>query len=147
MLKKYIFLFTALIAISCSSDDDLSSPEYQPDLVEKNIEFLIFTDRNFSDSRFDDAFVKVEMVLLKENLGGGNQITIFKKSMDWTHFRDFPKETDKMVEQQKVIYDRKTEILYISYGLYYNVNGMRSSEATAYSPSPVAQTEYVEIKL
>lgn len=148
MLKKIsLIVFVVFVAISCSTDDDISSPVPVPEMVEKNVEFQVYTERSFSERRFDEAFVKVEIFLLKDKLGGGDQTVLFQKTLDWMHVRDFPKETNKLIEQQKVVYDKKSEITYVSYGLYFNVNGARSSEGTGFSLSPGNETEYVRIKI
>lgn len=113
MFKKLLFVFAAFVAISCSKDELPDLPVQ--DMEEKNVEFQLFTAEDFSESRFDDAFVKVEFVIILED-AAGNLTPLFEKTYDWVHFREFPRNPAKIVEQWNLEYDRNSEKVYASYG-------------------------------
>lgn len=138
--RMFILIFAAVVAVSCSSDDELPVVPVQ-DLEEKNVEFQLYTTRDFSSSQFDDAYVEVTLVLLILDTEGV-ETTKFAKTFDRMHFRDLPQVANKIIEQQKLIYDKNSEYAYVSYGLSFEVNGMRSAEGVSYS-LPKGQTSHV----
>lgn len=146
MYRKLILLvFTALIAVSCSGDD-LPSQDPVQDLVEQHVEFHVFTDRDFSSSQFDDAYVKTHMAITKVDPEGEN-VTLFEKTYDWTHFREFPTSAAKIIEAHDLTYDQKTEHINISYGQEFRFNGQISANAVFYSLPDGETSHMVEIDL
>ena len=141
MLKRVLFILVVFIVVSCSKEDLPVLPVQ--DLEEKNVQFHLFTAEDFSEKRFNDAFVKVELVVILKD-AEGNFTPLFEKTYDWVHFREFPKNPEKIVEQFEVRYDRNSEKVYASYGLYTRIDGHLSAEGLSFSlPSGESQHQIV----
>lgn len=118
------------------------SPEgLQQDLEEKNVEFQLYTSRDFSGSRFNNTYVEVTLVLLTLDTKGV-ETTKFEKTFSRMHFRDSPQVAIKIIEQHKLVYDKNSEYAYVSYGLRLEVDCMRWAEGVSYS-LPQGETNHV----
>ena len=112
----------------------------------KSVEFQLFTYNNFEEAIFDEAYVKVEVILIKEDKAG-NLTRIFEKVYDWKHFREFPGAAERTIELQVLTYDRNSEIVYASYGIYTRIDGYLASEGKSFTLSPGETEHVVEVKL
>ena len=147
MCKRILFMMLMpLVMVSCSKDDDLPPRVPVQDLREKHVEFQLYTDKTFAEERWNEAYVKVELAVIKRD-ADGNENRIFEKTLDWVHFRDFPKLANKIIEVYDLTYDNNTEVIFVSYGVSTKIDGFLSSEGTSFSLAPEENIHLVPVRL
>ncbi len=89
----YVWLLATLI--SCAPDADMNPlPVFAED---KTVRIEFYTDKDFSDARYDDHYVKFQAGVEKVTLNPYRAERILLESTDWIAFRDLPRENQPLL--------------------------------------------------
>jgi hypothetical protein len=131
---------------SCNKDEETPQPEAT--ILNKQITFHIYTETDYSDSRWDDSKMKLTLNLTRVSNNPHKETVVLDTTIGWIAFRDLPKATTKAQFAKKLIgVSKENEDVVISISKLVSINGYESTFSHNFTVERAKEHEVVEVKL
>lgn len=131
---------------SCNKDEETPQPEAT--ILNKQITFNIYTETDYSDSRWDDSKMKLTLNLKRVSNNPLKETVVLDTTIGWIAFRDLPKAATKAQFAKKLIgVSKEKEDIVISISKLVSINGYESTFSHNFTVERAKEHEVVEVKL
>ena len=125
MNKFLLFVLTMCLLASCKKSQEIAEESQ----VQKSIFFELFTEKDYSDSFYENAFAEVHLQISKTNIQTNQSSMVWDTTYSFRNFSQYPQIEQKIALQKQVqLYDSK-EQLTVGSVVRYKFNGYISMEA------------------
>ena len=122
-----LFIFIALLFTGCVNSK-INDPQPQVKSVNKLVTFNIYTDNDFSDARWSDSKVQINLRISRIRQNPYEQKTEFDTTLAWIEFKDLPDAIKKIqVAKRITIVNTNQEAISASYSYTTSIDGYEMS--------------------
>ncbi|MHC2993259.1 hypothetical protein OB13_17350 [Pontibacter sp. HJ8] len=136
-----------LLSLSgCGKDDETPQPDAST--LNKQITFNIYTETDYSDSRWDNSKMKLTLNLKRVSNNPHKETVVLDTTIGWMAFRDLPKAPAKAQFVKKLnSVSKENEDIVISISKLVSINGYESTFSHSLTVDRAKENEVVEVKL
>ncbi|MDX5420531.1 MAG: hypothetical protein LPK09_15050 [Hymenobacteraceae bacterium] len=143
-----LLALTMLLLGGCGKDKEDETPEPEPTTLNKQVTLNIFTETDYSDSRWKDSKMKLTLRLKRVAHNPHQEVVVLDTTMGWLTFQELPKPSSKMQLIKKFNgVSREHEDIVISVSKLISINGYESTFAHSLTLERNKENELVDIKL
>jgi len=152
MLKRLIWMPLAAVLLlplsGCDKDKDEDTPQPEATVIDKKVTFNIYSDTDYSDSRWDDSKMKLTLNLKRISTNPHKETVVLDTTLGWIAFRDLPKVATKaqLVKRLNGV-NKKEEAILISVTKLVSINDYHTTFAYTLTLDKDKADEVVEVKL
>lgn len=144
----YLLAFSLLLVGGCGKDKEEETPEPEPTTINKQVTLNIFTETDYSDSRWEDSKMKLTLRLKRVSYNPQQEVVVLDTTMGWFAFQELPKASSKMQLVKKLNnVNREHEDIVVSVSKLISINGYESTFAYSLTLERNQANDLVDIKL
>lgn len=140
---RNLFIVSLFFLLGCSDDGQ------QPvQLVDKKVRIEFFTEKDFSDSKYDNHFVKFEAGALVITYEPYKEEYFLNEETDWIAFKDIPDKANAMVfEAQTQGIDVERQLVQLGYSYVIKIGNQTELLSKSFSMGKRELERKVEVEL
>jgi hypothetical protein len=122
--RVIVFLLAAVIAVTGCVNSKILDPQPHIKLIDKSVTFNVYTDKDFSDARWDDAKVQFKLGIVRIRQNPYEETIEFDTTFAWMEFKDLP-DTLRKIQVEKMIknLNEHQESISVSYSYTTSIDG------------------------
>jgi hypothetical protein len=119
-----VFLLAAMISITSCVNSKIVDPQPHIKLIDKSVTFNVYTDKDFSDARWDDAKVQIKLGIARIRQNSYEEKIEFDTTFAWIEFKDLPDALRKIqIEKMISNLNANQENISVSYSYTTSIDG------------------------